>query len=509
MSPSDKRALITRLRDQALRAPLSPGDAMRFADAAAGYAELGEAIGHLDAALRTAPGDAKLLQWRGYCQRERGALPEAVADFTEAAQRRPNDPLIVHSLARARMEAGLPAVANYAHLRGLAPLDPAIALGLARALVIEGRAEDAIAGLDQVLATAPGWIDGHQAVSEYRWTHGRENGARFTVSLDSALTREPGNLELWRCKLGLLLQAQRYDALIAASDSGERQAGAHPMFTVARATAWSELGDPRADDAFAAVDAPEDISVAVRRIRHWLRTGRTEEAARECERWLSHPRANMVWPYAATAWRLTGDHRHAWLEGEARLVGEMTLPAMPVSFDAVAARLRAIHIARQAPVEQSLRKGTQTEGVLFHRCEPELRALATACREAVRGYIDQLPPIDPAHPVLRHRRDEAVRFAGSWSVRLTDAGFHVSHYHPMGWISSACYLAVPPDLPAGEGELVLGQPPAELGLTLPPIRIVQPAVGKLALFPSIMWHGTRPFGRGERMTAAFDVMPPE
>ena len=40
---------------------------------------------------------------------------------------------------------------------------------------------------------------------------------------------------------------------------------------------------------------------------------------------------------------------------------------------------------------------------------------------------------------------------------------------------------------------------------LPPFRTVEPKPGRLALFPSYMWHGTRPFGEGERLTVAFDV----
>lgn len=59
-----------------------------------------------------------------------------------------------------------------------------------------------------------------------------------------------------------------------------------------------------------------------------------------------------------------------------------------------------------------------------------------------------------------------------------------------------------------EGWLQFGQPLEELGLGLPPRRVVRPQPGHLALFPSYMWHGTVPFHEGEpRMTIAFDVQP--
>jgi hypothetical protein len=56
--------------------------------------------------------------------------------------------------------------------------------------------------------------------------------------------------------------------------------------------------------------------------------------------------------------------------------------------------------------------------------------------------------------------------------------------------------------------LTLGEPQAELELDLEPHRLVEPQPGRLVLFPSTMWHGTRPFEAGERLTVAFDVAPP-
>src|SRR5690606_14817024 len=89
-------------------------------------------------------------------------------------------------------------------------------------------------------------------------------------------------------------------------------------------------------------------------------------------------------------------------------------------------------------------------------------------------------------------------FAGSWSVRLRAAGHHANHIHDEGWLSSAFYVALPDSVrDAAEGShagwLQLGQPLASLGLDLPPRRLVQPQPGRLALFPSYVWHGTRPF----------------
>jgi hypothetical protein len=58
------------------------------------------------------------------------------------------------------------------------------------------------------------------------------------------------------------------------------------------------------------------------------------------------------------------------------------------------------------------------------------------------------------------------------------------------------------------GWLALGAPPRELKLGLAAYQRVEPARGRLALFPSHMWHATEPFAAGERLSIAFDIRPP-
>ncbi|MDP8914071.1 MAG: 2OG-Fe(II) oxygenase family protein, partial [Pseudomonadota bacterium] len=173
-------------------------------------------------------------------------------------------------------------------------------------------------------------------------------------------------------------------------------------------------------------------------------------------------------------------------------------------------RLRSLHTSHSYPIGQSVRGGTQTDGPLFARADREIRALRASIVDAVERHIRSLGAIDRRHPVLRHR-PHPVRFAGSWSVRLRGAGHHTNHIHPQGWLSSAFYVSVASQElmgPAPAGWLALGEPPAELGLDLPPLRMIEPKPSRLLLFPSIMWHGTVPFAGGERLSVAFDVAPP-
>jgi hypothetical protein len=101
----------------------------------------------------------------------------------------------------------------------------------------------------------------------------------------------------------------------------------------------------------------------------------------------------------------------------------------------------------------------------------------------------------PSHP----------RFVGSWSVRLTQGGFHEPHIHNEGWLSSAFYVSLPQSAGSRAGWLTIGEPQSVLGLDMQPRRVVEPRRGRLILFPSYLWHGTIPALPGERLTIAFDV----
>ena len=48
-------------------------------------------------------------------------------------------------------------------------------------------------------------------------------------------------------------------------------------------------------------------------------------------------------------------------------------------------------------------------------------------------------------------------------------------------------------------------PPAGLRLDLGPEATIEPRVGECVLFPSTLYHGTRQFPAGKRMSVAIDV----
>jgi hypothetical protein len=234
------------------------------------------------------------------------------------------------------------------------------------------------------------------------------------------------------------------------------------------------------------------------------------EAAQLLERVVSAEPDNLsAWSFLELAWRILADPRHQWLLGHPVLYGACELQLSHSELDGIAATLRTLHGTRSQPIGQSLRGGTQTAGQLFIRAEPDIALLTDALGQAIREFVGKLPSADPRHPLLKHR-NMGMAFGPSWSVRFTGSGHHAAHFHPNGIISSACYIALPETLADPKekpGWLEIGRPPPELLLDLPPLATFEPKPGRLVLFPSFLFHGTRSFTGGERLTVAFDLVP--
>lgn len=461
------------------------------------------------AAARAIGNDPALWQWTALLHRALDENVEAIAAFEQVGRLNPNDAKAAHGLALATLSIGRPAQVLFERAQRLAPNDGDVLLGLAHARHAAGDLTGAIGLLDALLAQHPGWLPGHDLAAQLRWLSGDRDG--FTLSLERALTTAPRELALWHALILLLLQAQAHERALDAIGRGRLAVGPQLLFDANEAAAAAELGDTAtADRLFAAVGEIDDIVFAVRHVRHLLRSGRIEQAAACAERWTDRADSNFMWPYVGLAWRLLGDPRWQWLEGDERLVGIADIGGALPSLAGLADCLRALHGDTHDQLDQSVRGGTQTRGVLFARAEPEIRALRVAIVDAVRAHIAQLPPPDPHHPLLGSPRPRAIRFSGSWSVRLGAQGHHASHIHPAGWLSSAFYAALPSEGERGAppaGWLALGAPEAALGLDLPPTKLIEPKPARLVLFPSTMWHGTMPFDHGQRLTAAFDVAP--
>lgn len=463
----------------------------------------------LASAAAAARDDPLLWHWTAILARALDRMEETLDAFARAAALDPGNLQLAFERATAAHEAGLDALPLFEAAAQIDANNSAVTLGMAAARFSAGDGARGIADLEAVLDRSPGWIAGHQGLARLCCLMGDAAAARR--SFDRALTAHPRELPLRQALIHMLGQGERYQGMLDAVRQGRAAIGEQIFFDANEAIALSELGEVAPADAmFARVgNRVDELAFAVVQVRHLLRTGRAEAALPIIDRWLSVPdQPPLMWSYASIAWRLTGDSRWDMLEGDPRLISVIDLAERLPALDRLAEVLRGLHLARGAPLDQSVRGGTQTDGLLFPRLEPEIQALRAVIVDAVSEHIAQLPPTHSKHPILGRRRDRTIRFSGSWSVRLSGGGNHVNHVHPAGWFSSALYVALPEGTEGEAGWLTLGQPPAALGLDLPPLRKVEPRPGRLVLFPSTLWHGTVPFEAGERLTVAFDVAPP-
>lgn len=497
--------------------PLLPARASHDRDAAfrQGLAALdngheAEALAIIEPATQVHPDDARLWQVRGLLHRALDDLAPAMDAFARAATLAPADPRIAQGHAHAVLEAGRPAVHLFEKALALAPQDLSIRPGLASALFAEQGIAAAVEMLESQVRQAPSWLAGHWLLARLKWMAGDRSG--FTAAIEQAIAKAPRDLSLWQHLVFVLMHAGLYEQALAVIGRGRAAAGAHPSFDFGEAACLTETWQmAAADRAFAALPPAGDAATAIHEIRHLLRARRPDRAVAKAAPIAATQERHLVIPYVATAWRMLGDPRWPWLEGDERLVGIYDLASDLPDLCALAERLRSLHVAVGQPLEQSVRGGTQTDGPLLARIEPEIRALRQTIVRAVERHIARLPPRDVKHPFLVQPRDRRVRFGGSWSVRLTGEGHHIAHVHPAGWMSSALYVGLPSEAdrgPAPAGWLALGQPQEDLKLGLEPVRLIEPKPGRLVLFPSTMWHNTIAFDAGERLTVAFDIAPP-
>ena len=455
------------------------------------------------------PAEARVWQVLGLAARACGESRTALEAFAKAASLAPTDPLIAHSLARSALEAGKRSAHLFEQAFRLAPTDGTILTGRLAARVQEGEAERGAREMIDLLRRNPLWLDGHLALARLLGQLGHDPGRM----LSEAVQANPAAGDLHRALIQIRLEAGDLEGAATAMATARTALASEPWLLPLDAHICSESGQTEAADRlFAKFGTPDDTPTIGLLARHLIRAGRADVVVDLLEPRIGRDQQHHLWPYLSLAWRMTGSSRWDWLEGDARLVSVIDLADRIGDTGALAEHLRHLHFAIAPPLDQSVRGGTQTDGNLLLRDEPVLQALRAAILDAVAEHVAQLPTHQPQHPTLINRR-APTRISGSWSVRLEGQGFHTDHVHSHGWISSAFYVALPDSIGSQEGAdsaagwLTLGES-RELVPALAPVRMVEPRVGRLVLFPSTMWHGTRPFPDGERMTVAFDIAYP-
>jgi len=403
------------------------------------------------------------------------------------------------------------ALAQYDQALALEPALPGLDIHRAEALQNLKRYDEALAIYRAALAARPEDAEVHRLTNDLLYRLNRSDDYL------QSYTRAPQSRVLLLGKAQFLAQEKRGEECLTIYRELLSRDPADPRAALGVAQALTMLNRPQ--DAVGAYDAllsrhGGDAPLFSRAAEAALLAGDPERALDLCGQGLGiAPHDQSALAAMSVALRLMQDERDEALNGYDSLIRVFDLepPQGFSSMEDFNAELNAwldrLHPDTREHVNQSLRGGTQTPDHVFGAGHTLVDRLETRIREAVTRYVAELKE-DAAHPFLS-RRARAFRYAGSWSSRLKDCGFHVNHIHPEGWISSCYYIAVPgaaKDESARQGWIKFGEPGFDVGLAAR--RSVQPVPGRLVLFPSYMWHGTIPFHDAQaRTTIAFDAVP--
>jgi tetratricopeptide (TPR) repeat protein len=482
-------------------------------------------------------------------QGRRDAAAQIYCDWLTAI---PGDVQALLELGAVLLADGKPQAAEEPLRRGLAlATDPQIRMmlynNLALALRRQSRNADALMVLDAALRIEPA----HSYSGALR-VETLQELKRYDEALADGralLARDPENPELHKLHNGMLYRLGRAEEYLKSYDTAPKTRD------LLLSKAYFLSHEKRGEDALEvyrqalALD-PDSLAAAVGAANSLNLAGRHQEAGQAFDALLQRhgdhgelygcaaeaailsndpqkavalcQQALAINPYdqgalaeMGTAWRMMEDERDEALNGYDTLVQSYDLEP-PDGFSRMEdfnaelnAWLDRMHPPTREYLEQSLRGGTQTAFALFGQGHELVGKLQQRIDQAVARHVAALKE-DASHPFLS-RRARQIRYAGSWSSRLRDCGFHVNHIHPEGWISSCYYVAVPDavqDTKARQGWIKFGESSFNVALKNPIRRAIQPVPGRLVLFPSYMWHGTIPFhDAAARTTIAFDAVP--
>ena len=445
-----------------------------------------------------------------------GQAAKASAVFKRTAALYPDSAVAHHNLAASQGDDGQFAAAARSAARALAcgGTAPQTWLVHARALLGCGRLDEAEHAFRQALQRDPAYLDAHRELAQLIWMRTADAGAAL-ASLDAAIRAQPHNHPFLALRAKILQHAGKLAHAYATLQHAVQANPDQPTLWLAAA----ELAGLNADHAAALGCAehaarllPNSDAAEKALFAACVAAGDVARAGGIAEALVrARPTDQRALAFQALAWRLADDPRYAALYDYAAFVRawQMDVPdgwaTLPAYLADLTEALGGLHPFHSHPLDQSVRHGSQATHLLASD-NPVIRAFFQSVDGPIRRHLAALGRgADP----LRARNTGRYRFDGAWSVRLRPGGFHTDHIHPDGWLSSACYIALPPM--GGEGReawIKFGEPGIPTTPRLGPEHVVQPAPGMLVLFPSYMWHGTVPFTRaGPRLSIAFDLVP--
>jgi predicted Zn-dependent protease len=448
-----------------------------------------------------------------------GRQEEAVANYRRLLARAPDNPVATHTLAVALNAAQQPEEAERVVRQTLLRNRPTAALHYthARSLLSLERFDQAELALRECIRLDPRRAEAHDRLAQLVWMR-TGNIIEATRALGEALEKFPHDDALRGTKAALLQGAGDARGAFACLAEGAARPQSHPNLLIRAGLAALEFEPVTAltlaERALRAL--PNDHTTRKLLCAAYLGVGEGAKALAECATLLeATPDDQYLIAMQTTALRSLNDPRYELFCDYDRMVLSTLIeapagwPDLGSFLTELTSHLNALHNPHgHRLLYQSLRQGTETTQDLSRNQDPVIQALFRAFATPIARYRDH---IGHGADALRRRNRGPTRFNGGWSVRLHRDGYHTSHVHPRGWISSACYIQLPDSMRAGrtaEGALSFGAPGMLTTPSLPAELSVRPELGLLVLFPSYFWHGTLPFHSEQpRLTVAFDVVP--
>lgn len=416
------------------------------------------------------------------------------------------------AIAAAQLEPIEQAAAYFAPLEQ----DSEALVSLANAYLEAGDLERTQETLQKVLRKSPLSLSALTTQAEVLWMTGEAE--RALKPLQAACDYEPTNQALQVTLAETARKMGALDVALGAIDKALELNPNHPSLLMQRASVFAAQGhlDSACKLAHQVIKAWPDNEHIQRDGAHiFIQAGEYSAALKACE----IGRAMRPWSYewialmAATKRAMNTKDDQDWFNYD-QFVKSMPID-VPDGYDsldafnlAVADWLKKRHTFKAHPLINSVRGGTQISLPINQGRDVILDAFQSAIAGPINRYLDNLKTLQD-HPFAA-RMTNGWRLSGLWSVCLRNGGSHVNHIHPGGWISSAYYVELPQTLSnKGEREGWIGfGAPRYPAIGMQHEEWLEPKVGHLALFPSYMWHGVKPFSaNAERLTFAFDVVP--
>lgn len=456
-----------------------------------------------------------------------GRLTDAIRVYRDALTGAPPTGIAEHNLAAALGDAAEhnEAVGWYRAAIRCGLQAPETHLCLARSLVQLGRFVEAEAAFQEAIRRRPNMVDAHYEFAQMRWMLSGDR-AFALASLGFSLTVMPNDPGLQLVRARVLQYTGDIDGASEALVPALRRWPTEEGLLVPAAQMALDAGQAEEAEAYAqrvlTRQPGHSVALAILATAQLAEGKATEGLATATTLAQLQPHDQYALALIGTAWRLLGNPRYELLYDYKQLVRSYDLE-VPMGWNSLSSYLADLssdlidlHLYLDHPFGQSVRHGSQLPDILSHE-KPALQAFRDAVAPAIEAHLCHLG--NGSDPV-RRRNTGGWHFQGVWSVRLKEGGYHASHVHPQGWLSSACYIKLPETVAVGveadepgtpgfqPGWLSFGTPGFSTKSTLLADYQVEPAPGRLVLFPSYVWHGTTPFkGAGSRISIAFDLIP--